>query len=162
MATLHLICGTISSGKTTYARRMMAKSPALLLSVDEITLAIAPVLPPENHDPATVCVKRYLMEKAKEALAAGLDVIFDWGFWKAADRAAMEAELKELGIEHVWHYIDISKERWESQIARRNEEVERGETSAYFVDEGLKQKCIGWFEPPRRDEIDVWYVAGAE
>ena len=159
MATLHLICGTVSSGKTTYAHSLMAQSPALLLSVDEITLAIAPVLPPENHDPATVCVKRYLMEKAKETLAAGLDVIFDWGFWKAAARAAMEAELNRLGIEHVWHYIDLSEKQWESRIAKRNEAVVRGEVSAYFVDEGLKQKCLGLFEPPQRDEMDVWYTA---
>ena len=99
------------------------------------------------------------MEKAKETLAAGLDVIFDWGFWKAAERAAMEAELNRLGIEHVWHYIDLSEKQWESRIAKRNEAVVRGEVSAYFVDEGLKQKCLGLFEPPQRDEMDVWYTA---
>lgn len=156
MATLHLICGTICTGKTTYARRMMAQSPALLLSVDEVTLALAPVLAPENHDSATVCVKHYLMEKAKETLAAGLDVIFDWGFWKAADRAALEAELNRLRIAHVWHYIDVSEKIWESRIAKRNKAVELGEDSAYFVDEGLKQKCLELFEQPRREEIDVW------
>lgn len=162
MATLHLICGTISSGKTTYARRMMAQKPALLLSVDEITLAVAPVLPPENHDPATVLVKQYLLQKAQEILAAGLDVIFDWGFWKAADRREMEAALTDKGIDHVWHYIDVSEARWASQIAKRNEAVRRGETSAYYVDEGLKQKCIGLFEPPLREEIDVWYTPEEE
>lgn len=162
MATLHLICGTISSGKTTYARRMMAEKPALLLSVDEVTLALSSVIPPENHDPATVLVKAWLMEKAEEAMASGLDVIFDWGFWKQADRAEMEASLAAKGIDHVWHYIDVSKARWEAQIAKRNEAVVKGETSAYFVDEGLKEKCVSLFEPPCHEEIDVWYVPGDE
>lgn len=162
MATLHLICGTISSGKTTYARRLMAEKPALLLSVDEVTLALSGVIPPENHDPATVLVKAWLMEKAEEAMAAGLDVIFDWGFWKKADRVEMEAALAIKGIDHVWHYIDVSQARWEAQIAKRNESVLKGETSAYFVDEGLKEKCVSLFEPPCREEIDVWYVPGDE
>ena len=146
MATLHLICGTISSGKTTYARRMMSEKPALLLSVDEVTLALSSVIPSENHDLTTPLV------------AAGLDVIFDWGFWKKADRVEMEQTLTAEGIPHVWHYIDISTARWEKQIAQRNEAVQRGETSAYFVDEGLKEKCVSWFEPPCREEIDVWYT----
>ena len=158
MATLHLICGTISSGKTTYARRMMSEKPALLLSVDEVTLALSSVIPPENHDLTTPLVKQWLMSKAREALAAGLDVIFDWGFWKKADRLEMEQTLTAEGIPHVWHYIDISTARWEKQIAQRNEAVQRGETSAYFGDEGLKEQCVSWFEPPCREEIDVWYT----
>ncbi len=158
MATLHLICGTISSGKTTYARRMMAQKPALLLSVDEVTLALSSVIPPENHDQTTPLVKELLMDKATEALAAGLDVIFDWGFWKKTDRVEMEKRLTEAGVDHLWHYIDISQKRWEAQIAKRNEAVERGETSAYYVDEGLKAKCISWFEAPGREEIDIWYT----
>ena len=162
MATLHLICGTISSGKTTYARRMMAQKPALLLSVDEVTLALSSVIPPENHDMTTPLVKTWLLEKAREALAADLDVIFDWGFWKKADREEMESTLTCEKINHVWHYIDISEKRWNAQIAQRNAAVQRGETSAYFVDEGLKAKCVSWFEPPCREEIDVWYVPDEE
>lgn len=162
MATLHLICGIISSGKTTYARRMMTKKPALLLSVDEVTLALSGILPPDRHDAATVCIKQYLLQKAEGALAAGLDVIFDWGFWSAAERQAMEAHLQSAGIDRVWHYIDISEQRWAVQIAKRNEAVQRGETSAYYVDEGLKRKCTDLFEPPAREEIDVWYVPKAE
>ena len=158
MATLHLICGTISSGKTTYARHMMEKSPALLLSVDEVTLALSSVIPPENHDLTTPLVKQWLMDKAREALAAGLDVIFDWGFWKKDERAEYERLLSAENIPHVWHYIDISNERWEEQIAKRNAAVLQGKTSAYFVDDGLKAKCVSWFEPPCREEIDVWYI----
>ena len=158
MATLHLICGTISSGKTTYARRMMQQRPALLLSVDEVTLALSSVIPPENHDQTTPLVKKWLLEKAQEALAAGVDVIFDWGFWKKDERAEYERFLTAENIPHVWHYIDISTNRWEQQIAKRNEAVQRGETSAYYVDEGLKAKCVSWFEAPSREEIDVWYI----
>ncbi|MBO5502815.1 MAG: ATP-binding protein, partial [Clostridia bacterium] len=121
MATLHLICGTISSGKTTYARRMMQQQPALLLSVDEVTLALSSVIPPENHDQTTPLVKKWLLEKAQEALAAGVDVIFDWGFWKKDERAEYERFLTAENIPHVWHYIDISTNRWEQQIAKRNE-----------------------------------------
>ena len=39
----------------------------------------------------------------------------------------MEAELRRRGTDHLWHYIDIPKERLAAQIAKRNEAVLRGE-----------------------------------
>lgn len=158
MATLHLICGTIASGKTTYARKLMAEKPALLLSVDEVTLALEGLLPPEKHDATTLRVKQLLLAKARQALAAGLDVIFDWGFWQKEERAAMEATLRRDGIEHLWHYVDISQEQLAKQIQKRNEAVLKGETSAYYVDEGLWQKCLSLFEAPDAGEIHIRYT----
>ena len=37
MAKVMLVCGKIASGKSWYCRSLMEKSPALLLSVDEVT-----------------------------------------------------------------------------------------------------------------------------
>ncbi len=162
MATLHLICGLIASGKTTYAQRLMAKNPALLLSVDEITLALDGILPPDRHDTATCRIKPLLLAKAYEALTAGLDVIFDWGFWQKEERSAMEAELRRRGTDHLWHYIDIPQERLAAQIAKRNEAVLRGECSAYFVDEGLMEKCISLFDAPTCEETDIRYIPPEE
>jgi len=40
LAKIILICGKICSGKTTYAKNIMEKNKAVLLSVDEITLTL--------------------------------------------------------------------------------------------------------------------------
>jgi len=40
LAKVILICGKICSGKTTYAKNIMEKNKAVLLSVDEITLTL--------------------------------------------------------------------------------------------------------------------------
>ena len=37
MAKVTLVCGRLCCGKSWYCRQLMEKSPALLLSVDEIT-----------------------------------------------------------------------------------------------------------------------------
>ena len=40
MAKVFLICGKICSGKSTYARKLMENRQAVLLSADEIMLAL--------------------------------------------------------------------------------------------------------------------------
>ncbi len=133
----------------------MEKSPALLLSVDEITDRIFDKDLGDRHDAVTARVRAYLFDKAAEAVAAGADVILDWGFWTRAWRLEADSFFSDQGIAHEWHYIDVSDEVWRESIARRNRAVLAGEDSSYFVDEGLLEKLQGLFEPPEPGEMDV-------
>ena len=50
MVKVILICGKICSGKTTYTKRLMKSNKAVLLSVDEIMLALFGQHIGEKHD----------------------------------------------------------------------------------------------------------------
>lgn len=155
MAKVMLICGRLCSGKSWYCRSLMEKSPALLLSVDEITERIFDKSLGEDHDRVCAKIQAYLFDKAAEAAAAGADVILDWGFWTRASRREADSFLRERDIAREWHYIDISDSTWRENIARRNAAVLAGEDDSYFVDEGLLNKLLTLFEPPEPGEMDV-------
>lgn len=155
MAKVILICGKLCSGKSWYCRSLLEKSPALLLSVDEITERIFDKDLGEDHDRVSAKIQAYLLDKAAETVSAGADVILDWGFWTRAGRQEAAGFLRERGIAYEWHYIDVSDDVWRENIARRNRAVLAGEDDSYFVDEGLLNKLAQLFQPPEPGEMDV-------
>lgn len=60
------------------------------------------------------------------------------------------------GIEYEFHYISISDEEWYRRLDKRNNDVLKKKSVAYYVDEGLAEKIKSIFEIPGKDEIDVW------
>lgn len=155
MAKVILICGKIASGKSWYCRELLRKSPALLLSVDEVTDRIFDKQLGERHDQISARIRAYLFDKAAEAIAAGADVILDWGFWTRDWRQEASDFFRQRDIPMEWHYMDISDEVWQENIARRNADVLAGRDNSYYVDEGLLDKLVRLFEPPEPGEMDV-------
>ena len=153
MAEVLLICGKICSGKSYLARQLMADEPAVLLSVDEITRGLFPEGLGDKHDAFSTLVRAYLLKKAGEIVRAGSNVIIDWGFWTRAMRREARDALQ--GYPCRWYYIDVSDARWEENIRRRNEHANDPGSLDYYVDDGLKQKCLSLFEIPAEDEYDV-------
>ena len=158
-AKVILLCGKIAAGKTFYANRLRTESgrPTVILSCDEIMLAVFPDGTGEMHDTYSLRVREYLFRKSPEILETGCDVILDWGFWRKSDRDAARSFYRERGIPVELHVVDTPDELWKKNIGRRNRAVAEGTVSAYFVDEGLLNKLNGLFEPPCADEVDVWY-----
>ncbi len=156
MAKVFLICGKICCGKSTYAERLRVENNAVLLSIDEIMLAVFGPYAGDKHDEYTERLRSYLLEKSVDIIGSGIDVILDWGFWTKRKRAEAREFYAARNIEYEFHYIDISEEVWKERIAQRNRSVLNGEISAYIVDSGLEAKFESLFEPPDEDEIDVW------
>ena len=156
-AKVILICGKICSGKSFYAEKLRREHNAVILSVDEITLAIFGQHIGEKHEEVCERTQKYLFEKSLEIVDIGTDVILDWGFWQREDRDFARDFYKSRGVPCEFHYVDISDEAWKKNLAERNEAVSAGKTSAYFVDENLAEKFGRIFESPDRTEIDVWY-----
>ena len=154
MAEVLLICGKICSGKSYLARQLMADKPAVLLSVDEITRSLFPEGLGDKHDAFSALVRAYLLKKAGEIVRAGSNVIIDWGFWTRAMRR--EAREALVGVPCRWYYLDVPDDRWEENIRRRNAHANDPGSLDYYVDEGLKEKCLALFETPNEEEIDVW------
>lgn len=154
--TIYALCGKIASGKSTYARRMMRESPALLLSCDELVRRILPGDLGDAHDETLARVKDYLLSKAAEAASGGLDVILDWGFWTKRDRDAVRAYFADRDILLKMYGIRISDADWRTNIAERNAAILAGENQIdYYVDEGLLAKLFSLFEEPEDGELDL-------
>ena len=153
----YLICGVICSGKTHFAKQLSSSENAVLLSCDEIENDLFQKNLGSAHDEMAKNIHSYLLKKAAEIIEHGTSVILDWGFWRKADRKEASDFFKSFNIPCEWHYMDVSPEHRSIYIGSRNRAVKNGESSDYYVDEGLLNKCTALFEPPSREEIDVWH-----
>ena len=86
MAKVFLICGKICCGKSTYAQQIRIQNRAVLLSTDEITLALFGQHIGEKHDEYVERTQNYLFEKSAELIETGINVVLDWGFWMKEER----------------------------------------------------------------------------
>ena len=157
MAKVILICGKICSGKSTYAEQLRIQNNAVLLSTDEITLALFGQHCGDKHDDYVERTQNYLFNKSLELIEVGVNVILDWGFWLKEERDYAREFYNSRNIECEFHYIDISEETWKARLKKRNNAIIDGETNAYYIDDNLAEKFAAIFEVPNEDEIDVIY-----
>lgn len=154
MAEVIMTCGKLCSGKSTYARKLAEERGAVILSVDEITLAVFRNEAGDMLDEYVRRIQDYLYGKSLEIAAAGTDVILDWGFWTSSEREYARNFYRQHGVRCELHYLDITDDLWKQRIAERNRLVSAGEVSAYYVDKGLEEKFAGIFQLPDESEID--------
>ena len=155
MAKVVMTCGRICSGKSTYAEKLRKELSAVVLSVDEVMLAMFGQDAGDMHDTYVERAKKYLFEKSLQIVETGINVILDLGLWKKEERSSARAFFSSHGVDCELHYIYISDEEWHRRLEKRNAAVKAGECSAYLVDEGLAAKFVSLFEPPSEGEADV-------
>lgn len=154
MAKVIMTCGKLCSGKSTYARKLKDELGAVILSIDDLMLALFPEGTGEMHDTYARRTENYLLEQSLQILATGTDVILDWGLWTREQRDRLRAFYAERRAACEVHYLRISKEEWNRRIRQRNER-QGDDPSVYFVDEGLLRKFESIFEEPAAEEADV-------
>lgn len=159
MAKVYMTCGLICSGKSTYAEEIRKKYKAVILSVDEITLALFGQDAGEKLDYYVEKAEAYLYEKSLEIIDSGINVVLDWGFWTAKERKYAREFYSSREIEYEFHYIDIDPIEWSKRIQKRNHDILEHNKNAYYVDEGLAEKVTSIFEIPNKNEVDVWIMA---
>lgn len=163
MAKIIAVCGKICCGKTYYSNNLKAKENAVILSCDEITACLFDNALVEKHDEMTAKIQEYLKKKSVELVNTGCNVILDWGFWSAESRKDLSDYYHSKNIPCEWHYIDVDDNIWHKNIEERNRRILSGKGgSDYYLDEGLMEKLLSKWEPPSKDEIDVWYTLERE
>ena len=134
MPKIYLICGKICCGKTTYAQILCDENNAVLLSVDEITLALFGQHCGDKHDEYVERTEKYLLKKSMEFINKDISVVLDWGFWTKEERNATKDFFKSRNIDCELHYIEVSDAVWKQQINKRNNEILNNETKAYYLE----------------------------
>ena len=150
MAKVIMTCGKICCGKTTYAKKLQEQLNAVILSIDNITLAMFPEGAGEMHDIYALRAEQYLLSLSLEILQTETNVIFDWGLWTRAQRERIRAFFQSHGnITSEIHYLRIDEDEWKRRIRQRNAACEK---KSYYVDKGLLEKAESLFEEPGEDE----------
>lgn len=151
MATLHLICGLPGAGKTTLAKKLETELPALRLTPDEwIAQIIADVSDRAELDRLRDPVESVVWDVAVKALALGVDVILDFGFWGREERRQFQQRAEALGAAVQWHFLLVEREELWARISQRNADLPPG--TFYNTAEELER---WWtvFEPPTEEEL---------
>lgn len=156
MPKVFLMCGKICSGKSTYADKLRKERNAVVLSVDEITLALFGQDAGDKLDYYVEKTEAYLYKKSIDIIDTGINVILDWGFWTKKEREFARIFYTSRNIECEFHYISIDNSKWKNRLQKRNKDVLEGKSNSFYVDEGLAAKFESIFEMPDKDEIDVW------
>jgi predicted kinase len=97
-----LICGLPASGKTTLARQLAPKIPAIRLDKDEwVTQLGADVW----DDEFRLGIEQQLWALTQELLAHGQSVILEWGHWARVERDEKRLGARALGVRVELHYL---------------------------------------------------------
>lgn len=148
MATVHLVCGFLGSGKTTFAKALTLREAAIRFSVDEWYLRLFARGPTYELDTeALTRLIAALNDLWPQIAAAGTNVVLDYGFWSRALRDEVRERARAVGAATRLHWLRCPDELAVARCLARN-----GQHDSFLISaEGfaaLKQR----FEPPARDE----------
>lgn len=149
MAKVHIMCGKIASGKTTYAKIISEDKKAVILSVDDLMQKLYDKCPGEKqHTDSEKRVLDYFYELAADIVSKNVDAIIDFGFWKRSERSKAKEYFAGKGIKTLLYYVKVPEKTRLSQFGQRS-----GISNA--MDESFREKLDAKFEEPGKDEIDV-------
>jgi len=144
---LVLISGLPASGKSTLARRLAPKIPAIRLDKDQWTTRL-------GHDPwddnFRPLVEGQLWTLTQELLAHGQSVILEWGHWARVERDEKRLGARALGVRVELHYLDMPLEELIERAQRRNAS---GEWSASPMVRAHFEQWATMFQPPDDEEF---------
>ena len=158
MAKVYMMCAPVCCGKTTAAAKLRKEKKAVVLSVDDITLALFGQNAGEKHDFYVAKLEEYFYQKSLEIIAAGHNVVLDWGFWTKKERDFARKFYESHNVSYEFRYLKISSEEWKRRIEKRNKAIQDGRENAYFIDDGLFEKFRSIFQEPQKDESNVIFI----
>jgi predicted kinase len=149
-----MICGQQGAGKTTLALTLARELPAVRFSLDEWIVDLFGKTMPEpmtggwwiEHAERCAAV---LWPTARQALAAGTDVVLDYGFPTRAHRAQYFQLAGDAGARTKLYVVTADGRVRRKRVLARNRK--RPETFALLVTEAMFDGFP--FEPLGRDEV---------
>jgi predicted kinase len=147
---LVLICGLPASGKSTLARRLAPKIPAIRLDKDGwVTQLGADVWDEEFRGR----LERQLWALSQDLLAHGQSVILEWGHWARAERDEKRLGARALGVGVELHFLDAPVDEL---IARAERRTTSGEWTASPIHRAHFERWATIFQPPDEEEIRLF------
>jgi predicted kinase len=148
MPTLFLLCGLPGSGKTTLAKQLEREQPALRLTPDEW---MGPLYGTGHDEPKRAIVEALQWQVAERALALGVSVILDWGFWSRNERNDFRSRAAALGANAEVRFLDVPRYELCRRLAVRNAALPLG---TFRVTDTEIDLYTTRFELPTSDELE--------
>ncbi|MBM3648063.1 MAG: ATP-binding protein [Alphaproteobacteria bacterium] len=153
---LHMICGGVGAGKTTYALGLSRRLGGIHFSIDEwMTALFGRDTPPRLRwdwiaERATRC-EALIARMACQSAYLGVPAVLDQAFLCAADRARLVAIAEQERLSVQLHYLDVpSDERWRRVTARN---VDKGNTFTIELTREMFDFFEKRWEPPTAVEL---------
>lgn len=145
MAVIYALYGFVGVGKTTFAKKLEVETNAVRFTHDEWMCDLYGDNPPEELF-STYCarVDKVIWRMAERILKSGSDVIFDFGFWKRADRDRLRAFAKALGVGLRLYHLTCPEAVSKERVLRRTEAMPEG---ALWINEEAIEIFKTRFEP---------------
>jgi predicted kinase len=155
MATVHFVCGSTGSGKTTYAVALAQRAKAVRFTIDDwmANLFVADRPSPASLEWAlerTARCETQMWAVADQLVARGIDVVFDNGLSRRDHRDRFRARASQTAAGFKMHYLDVPRDVRRARVHARNIQL-RG--TAFEVSDEMFDWMEQWFELPSDDEL---------
>jgi predicted kinase len=152
MATLHFICGKAGSGKTTLARELGRRLPAVVFCEDEwIDTLGFEIRSLDEFQTASSKCRKLIRPLAIELLRLDVSVVFDFAGNTIKGRQWVRSIFEAAQADHVLHVIEASDAECLANIHRRNDEKPPGIYWGQVSDETF-HAVTAYFAPPQPEE----------
>ncbi len=152
MATIYMIHGYLGAGKTTFARELEQKLPALRLTHDEWMLQFYGEDPsPEQFQVFFDRVSERIEALWTRCVVLGLDVVLDLNFWSRKQRDEVRSTAATLGADVQLYRLSCTDDEAWARIKQRN----RALTDSLFITRNTFEVLRNRFEPLDDDEARI-------
>lgn len=161
MAKVHLICGPVGAGKTTFAKNFSQKTGAVHFSIDEwMTGLFTPDLQGDiEYDWAMERIGRMeslIWSHVVQLIKLDVDAVLDLGLLQRDHRQKFYDLAARDAIDICLHSLEADRElRW-GRVQGRNDN--KGDTYTMDVDRGMFDFCENLFEKPSGDELSFTII----
>lgn len=158
MPKVHLICGAVGAGKTTFAAKFSRETGAVLFSIDEwMTCLFTPDLQGDiEYDWAMERIGRMenlIWSHVRQLMKLDVDVVLDLGLLQRDHRQKFYDLAVQDTFDITLHYINLDREtRW-GRVQNRNKK--KGDTYTMEVDRKMFDFCENLFESPSAEELKI-------
>ncbi len=153
--TLHLLVGPVGAGKSTYARKRIAGSPAVFLDLDEWMVRLFGNDPRPEHDVMGWYLERrarchaLIWGTATAILESGSDVFVELGLVRRKERETIYQAAADLGVPFKVYLVDAPRDTRRQRVAERN--ATAGPFTQVVPPEFFERASDAW-EPPTEEE----------
>lgn len=161
-ATLHVVFGPTGAGKSTYARDLARRLPAVYFSIDDwMAKLFAPDMPdPIEFDWMMERVERcetQIWSVAAGVMAIGGSVVLDLGLMRRSDRARVAEIARVCELPAQFHLVTAPRDVRKARVLSRN--AVEGESFAIVVPPQMFDFMEGVYEAPDADELSGCIVS---
>ncbi|MDW3206427.1 MAG: ATP-binding protein [Alphaproteobacteria bacterium] len=149
-AALHLLCGKIASGKSTLASRLAVETGGIVVAEDPWLSALYPeeLHGLEDYVRTSRRLRTAMTPHLIALLRQGMTVILDFAANTPKQRAWMAGLIRDSGVSHRLHLLDIPDDVCRDRLRQRNAEGSHD----FQVSDAMFDEITRYFTPPTPDE----------